>query len=79
LATLSSFRFIGPVGRNTRPSRLQTGKASALLVGLSLCAPSYLQALSWRHGELDACQPGARCGQTPIGRGRPLDFRAFPR
>ena len=55
LATLSSFRFIGPVGRGTRPSRLQTGPADALLVSFSLCASSYLQALSWRDGELDHC------------------------
>jgi uncharacterized coiled-coil protein SlyX len=61
LATLSSFRFIGPVGRGTRPSRLQTGPADALLVGFSLCAPSYLQALSWPDGVFDACQSGAHC------------------
>jgi hypothetical protein len=66
LATLSSFRFIGPVGRKTRPSRLQTGPADALLVGFSLCAPSYLQALSWLDGVFDACQSGAHCCQTPI-------------
>jgi DNA-binding transcriptional MerR regulator len=66
LATLSSFRFIGPVGRGTRPSRLQTGPADALLVGFSLCAPSYLQALSWPDGVFDACQSGAHCCQTPI-------------
>jgi hypothetical protein len=61
LATLSSFRFIGPVGRGTRPSRLQTGPADALLVGFSLCAPSYLQALSWHDGVFVACQSGAHC------------------
>src|SRR5260221_7854892 len=66
LATLSSFRFIGPVGRGTRPSRLQTGPADALLVGFSLCAPSYLQALSWRDGKLDYCQPGAHRCQASI-------------
>jgi hypothetical protein len=66
LATLSSFRFIGPVGRGTRPSRLQTGPADALLVGFSLCAPSYLQALSWHDGVFDACQSGAHGCQTPI-------------
>src|SRR5437588_9955902 len=38
LATLSSFRFIGPAGRGTRTSRLQTGPAEALLGGFSLCA-----------------------------------------
>jgi hypothetical protein len=65
LATLSSFRFIGPVGRTTRPSRLQAGPADALLVGFSLCAPSYLQALSWHDGVFDACQSGAHCCQTP--------------
>jgi len=58
LATLSSFRFIGPAGRPTRTSRLQTGPADALLVGFSLCAPSYLQALSWHDGVFDACQSG---------------------
>jgi hypothetical protein len=66
LATLSSFRFIGPVGRGTRPSRIQTGPPDALLVGLPLCSPSYLQALSWRNRELDSCEPRARRGQTPI-------------
>jgi DNA-binding transcriptional MerR regulator len=65
LATLSSFRFIGPLGRKTRPSRLQTGKASALLVSFSLCAPSYLQALSWSDGVFDACQSRAHGCQTP--------------
>jgi hypothetical protein len=55
LATLSSFRFIGPVGRKTRASRIQPGPPDALLVGLSLCPSSYLQALSWRDGELDSC------------------------
>jgi hypothetical protein len=64
LSTLSSFRFIGPVGRKTRASRLQTGPADALLVGLPLCAPAYLQALSWRDGELDHCQSGAHRCQT---------------
>ena len=68
LATLSSFRFIGPGGRTTRPSRLQTGPANALLVGFSLCAPPYLQALSWHEGVFDACQSGAHCCQTPKGR-----------
>ena len=66
LATLSSFRFIGPVGRGTRASRLQRWPADALLVGLPLCPPSYLQALSWRNGELDSCEPGAHSCQTPI-------------
>jgi len=66
LATLSSFRFIGPGGRKTRTSRLQTGPADALLVGFSLCAPSYLQALSWHDGVFDACQSGAHGCQTPI-------------
>jgi hypothetical protein len=79
LATLSSFRFIGPVGRGTRTSRLQTGPADALLVGLPLCAPSYLQALSWPDGVFDACQSGAHSCQTPSGRGRTLGLRAFPR
>jgi hypothetical protein len=55
LATLSSFRFIGPVGRGTRASRIQPWSADALLVGLSLCPPSYLQTLPWRDGELDSC------------------------
>ena len=66
LATLSSFRFIGPVGRKTRPSRLQTRPADVLLVGFSLCAPSYLQALSWLDGAFDACQSGTYGCQTPI-------------
>ncbi len=66
LATLASFRFIGPLGRTTRASRLQTRPADALLVGFSLCSPSYLQALSWHDGEFDACQSGAYCCQTPI-------------
>jgi hypothetical protein len=66
LATLSSFRFIGPVGRKTRTSRLQTRPADALLVGFSLCPPSYLQALSWHDREFDACQSGAHGCQTPI-------------
>jgi len=78
LATLSSFRFIGPVGRGTRPSRIQTGSADALLVGLPLCPPSYLQALSWRNGELDSCEPGAHRGQTSIGHRRALAFCALP-
>jgi hypothetical protein len=66
LATLSSFRFIGPVGRKTRTSRLQTGPADVLLVGFTLCPPSYLQALSWHDGVFDACQSGAHGCQTPI-------------
>ena len=66
LATLSSFRFIGPAGRGTRTSRLQTGPAEALLVGFSLCAAPYLQALSWHDGVFDACQSGAHGCQTPI-------------
>jgi len=66
LATLSSFRFVGPAGRTTRPSRLQTGPADALLVSFALCPPSYLQALSWCDGELDHCQPRAHRGPTSI-------------
>ena len=78
LATLSSFRFIGPLGRGTRASRLQAWKASALLVGLPLCPSSYPQALSWRDGKLDSCQPGANGCQTPIGHRRALGFCALP-
>jgi hypothetical protein len=66
LATLSSFRFVGPTGRKTRASRIQGWSADALLVGFSLCPPSYLQALSWHDGELDHCQPGAHSCQAPI-------------
>src|SRR5215469_6071721 len=77
LATLSSFRFVGPTGRTTRASRLQGWSADALLVGFSLCAPSYLQALSWRNGELDHCQSGARRGQTSSGHRRALGFCAL--
>jgi len=67
LATLSSFRFVGPAGRTTRASRIQQPwSADALLVGFSLCPPSYLQALSWRDGELDHCQPGTDRCQTSI-------------
>jgi len=64
LATLSSFRWAYRALYGA--SRIQGWSADALLVGFSLCAPSYLQALSWHDGELDHCQPGAHSCQAPI-------------
>jgi len=79
LATLSRVPFHWTCRTLYGPSRLQTGPADTLLVGFSLCAPSYLQALSWHDGGLDHCQSGADRCQAPIGRRRALGFRAFLR
>jgi hypothetical protein len=78
LATLSSFRFVGPAGRFTAHRGYKQGRAYALLVGFSLRPPSYLQALSWHDREFDDCQPGAYRGLSSSGHRHALGFCAFP-